>query len=82
MSVGETSALTAPSPAVAMRQLTLGVLVSQALSVIARLGVADKPAAGGPHAARPGRAPDDSDRAQCWHGQSDGGGGRRAKLIR
>ncbi|MGH4008310.1 MAG: hypothetical protein ACRDTH_09200 [Pseudonocardiaceae bacterium] len=33
-------------PAVAMRQLTMGALVSQAISVIARFGVADTLAAG------------------------------------
>lgn len=49
MTVDGTSAPTAPdkpSPAVVMRQLTSGALVSQAISVIARLGVADTLAAG------------------------------------
>lgn len=49
MAIDEMSAPAAPaepSPAVAMRQLTLGALVSQAISVIARLGVADALAAG------------------------------------
>ena len=32
---------TEPSPEVAMRQLTMGASVSQAISVFARLGVAD-----------------------------------------
>ncbi len=50
MAVDETPGLFAPPteqpPAVAMLQLTLGALVSQAVSVIARLGVADVLAAG------------------------------------
>lgn len=37
---------TQPLPTVAMRQLTMGTLVSQAISVFARLGVADALAAG------------------------------------
>ncbi len=45
MTVGETAAtagaLTDPPPAVSMRQLVMGACVSQAISVIARLGVAD-----------------------------------------
>jgi hypothetical protein len=50
MAVDETPGLFAPPteqpPAVAMLQLTMGALVSQAVSVIARLGVADVLAAG------------------------------------
>ncbi len=50
MAVDETSGLFAPPtqqpPAVTMLQLTMGALVSQAVSVIARLGVADVLAAG------------------------------------
>ncbi|MGA9310659.1 MAG: methyltransferase [Pseudonocardiaceae bacterium] len=50
MAVDETAALPASQtpqpPAVAMLQLTMGALVSQAVSVIARLGVADVLAAG------------------------------------
>src|SRR5947209_1206625 len=52
MAVGETtgpnsaSASAEPPPAVTMRQLTFGALVSQAISVIARFGVADTLAAG------------------------------------
>ena len=49
MAVGETSApipAAAEPPAVTMRQLTFGALVSQAISVIARLGVADTLASG------------------------------------
>jgi DNA-binding IscR family transcriptional regulator len=50
MAVDETPELSASPtqqpPAVAMLQLTMGALVSQAVSVIARLGVADVLAAG------------------------------------
>ena len=52
MAVGETtdpnsaSASAEPPPAVTMRQLTFGALVSQAISVIARFGVADTLATG------------------------------------
>ncbi|MGH3755020.1 MAG: methyltransferase [Pseudonocardiaceae bacterium] len=50
MTVDETPVLAGspaePSPAVAMRQLTMGTAVSQAISVFARLGVADALAAG------------------------------------
>lgn len=49
MADGETSApipAAAEPPAVTMRQLTFGALVSQAISVIARLGVADTLASG------------------------------------
>ncbi|MDQ3762101.1 MAG: hypothetical protein M3460_10515 [Actinomycetota bacterium] len=50
MAVDETpvtaSSPAGPPPAVTMRQLTMGALVSQAISVICRLGVADVLAAG------------------------------------
>lgn len=49
MAVGQTSAPGAPAdqpPVVVMRQLTIGALVSQAISVVARLGVADTLASG------------------------------------
>jgi hypothetical protein len=50
MAVGEASApvpaSAEPPPAITMLQLTLGALVSQAISVIARLGVADTLASG------------------------------------
>ncbi|MGH3480384.1 MAG: methyltransferase [Pseudonocardiaceae bacterium] len=53
MAVEETPVLadspTEPSPAVAMRQLTMGALVSQAISVVARFGVADTLADGPRH---------------------------------
>lgn len=50
MALDETSvpagSSTEPTPAVVMRQLTMGASVSQAISVFARLGVADALTAG------------------------------------
>lgn len=46
MGIDGTSAPTEVSPVMAMRELTSGALVSQAISVMARLGVADTLAAG------------------------------------
>jgi hypothetical protein len=50
MAAGEapvpTASPTEPPPAVAMRQLLLGVFVSQAISVFAKLGVANTLATG------------------------------------
>lgn len=47
--LGTAASPTEPPPAVTMRQLTMGALVSQAISVIARLGVADVLATGPRH---------------------------------